>query len=257
MPSSGSTVTEVTGVVCEADIGPGESVPSRKPRSALVRRAESAVAGREEGAIAGPADPAIVDSAESAVLASLVGPYHEGVLPRPDGDDWIGLSNDSLPVESALAWAIRPDCGAQVLFSGTVRDHAEGRTGVTELAYEAYVEQVEPRLTRIAAEARRRWPMLGRLVLLHRIGVLTLGECSVLVVASSPHRPEAFEAARWCIDTLKATVPIWKQETWEGGTDWGLCAHDVSEVGPGAPSVGSADPTHGFAAGADRAQASP
>jgi molybdopterin synthase catalytic subunit len=126
---------------------------------------------------------------------------------------------------------VRPDCGAQVLFSGTVRDHAEGRSGVSQLEYEAYIEQVEPRLARIAAETRRRWPMVGRLVLLHRTGILALGECSVLVVASSPHRAEAFEAARWSIDTLKATVPIWKRETWDGGSDWGLCTHDVAEVG--------------------------
>jgi molybdopterin synthase catalytic subunit len=135
-----------------------------------------------------------------------------------------------LPVNSALEWSVRPDCGAQVLFSGTVRDHAEGRSGVSELEYEAYVEQVEPRLARIAAEARRRWPTVGRLALLHRTGVLKLGECSVIVVASSPHRAEAFEAARWCIDTLKATTPIWKRETWAGGTDWGLAAQDLTEV---------------------------
>jgi molybdopterin synthase catalytic subunit len=147
-----------------------------------------------------------------------------------NGDDWIGLTVEPLPLEAALLWAVRPDCGAQVLFSGTVRDHAEGRTGVTQLEYEAYVEQVEPRLARIAAEARSRWPELGRVVLLHRIGVLTLEECSVIVVASAPHREEAFVAARWCIDTLKATVPIWKRETWEGGEDWGQCAHDVTEA---------------------------
>jgi molybdopterin synthase catalytic subunit len=142
-----------------------------------------------------------------------------------------------LPIELALGWVVRPDCGAQVLFSGTVRDHAEGRSGVSQLEYEAYVEQVEPRLAQIASEARRRWPMVGRLVLLHRTGILALGECSVLVIVSSPHRAEAFEAARWSIDTLKATVPIWKRETWDGGSDWGLCAHDVAEVGGDATGI--------------------
>jgi molybdopterin synthase catalytic subunit len=152
------------------------------------------------------------------------------------GDDWIGLGVEPLPVEAALAWTVRPDCGAQVLFSGTVRDHAEGRPGVSELEYEAYAEQVEPRLARIAGEARQRWPVLGRVVLLHRVGVLHLGECSVVVVVSAPHRHEAFVAARWCIDTLKSTVPIWKRETWEGGVDWGTGAQDVAEVeGRAAP----------------------
>lgn len=148
----------------------------------------------------------------------------------PSSDTWIALTEEPLPVGAAADWAVRPDCGAVVLFSGTVRDHAEGRPGVTRLVYEAYAEQVEPRLEAIAAEARTRWP-IGRLALLHRIGELALGESSVLVVASSAHRGEAFDAARFCIDTLKATVPIWKRETWEGGEDWGLCAHDVVDVG--------------------------
>jgi molybdopterin synthase catalytic subunit len=71
---------------------------------------------------------------------------------------------------------------------------------------------------------------VGRLALLHRTGVLEVGEASVIAAASAPHREEAFAAARFCIDTLKATVPIWKRETWEGGEDWSTCAHPVAEV---------------------------
>jgi molybdopterin synthase catalytic subunit len=111
-----------------------------------------------------------------------------------------------------------------------VRDHAEGRPGVSELEYEAYEEEVVPRLVAIAAEARRRWPDLGRVAVLHRVGTLAVGETSVLIAASAPHRGEAFDAARFCIDTLKTTVPIWKRETWNGGTDWALCSHPVDEV---------------------------
>jgi molybdopterin synthase catalytic subunit len=133
-------------------------------------------------------------------------------------------------VGAALDWAVLPSCGAVVLFVGTARDHAEGRPGVTLLEYEAYEEQVAPRLRRIAAEARRRWPDLGRLVLLHRLGAVAVGEASVVVVASAPHRPEAFAAGRYAIDTLKATVPIWKREHWAGGVAWGLDACHVSEV---------------------------
>jgi molybdopterin synthase catalytic subunit len=153
------------------------------------------------------------------------------VQPPATGDDWVALTDETLPIDAAYQWAVRPDCGAVVLFSGTVRDHAEGRPGVTSLEYEAYAEQVEPRLTAIADDIRRRWPDTGRVALLHRIGLLELGECSVVVIASAPHRGEAFDAARYGIDTLKATVPIWKREAWEGGVDWGLCAHDVGEVG--------------------------
>ena len=72
----------------------------------------------------------------------------------------------------------------------------------------------------------RRWPNTGRVALLHRTGRLELGESSVIVAVSSPHRAEAFDAARYGIDTLKATAPIWKQETWAGGEDWALGAHD-------------------------------
>ncbi len=150
--------------------------------------------------------------------------------PPSDRDDWIGLTTAPLPVDAVYAWAVRPDCGAVVLFSGTVRDHAEGRTGVTLLEYEAYDAQVVPRLTAIAAETRTRWPTLGRLALLHRIGPLALTESSVLVVASAPHRGEAFEAARFGIDTLKATVPIWKREHWEAGADWAMAATDITDV---------------------------
>ncbi len=152
-------------------------------------------------------------------------------LDPPDGrDDWVGVTADSLPLGAAAAFVDRSDCGASVVFTGTVRDHSEGRPDVRSLEYEAYEEEVTPRLAAIAAEARARWPSIGRLVLLHRTGVLDVGEASVLVAASTPHRAEAFEAARFCIDTLKATAPIWKRETWEGGTDWSACAHPVSEV---------------------------
>jgi molybdopterin synthase catalytic subunit len=152
------------------------------------------------------------------------------VRPPVDRDDWLALTDEPLPVATAYEWAVVARCGGVVVFSGTVRDHADGRPGVSQLEYEAYEEQVVPKLEEIAAEARRRWPELGRLVLLHRVGALDLCESSVIVVASAPHRPEAFEAARFLIDTLKATVPIWKRETWEGGVDWGTRAHDVEPV---------------------------
>lgn len=140
----------------------------------------------------------------------------------PPGDDagdapsetWLALTTTPLPVAEVYDWCVRPDCGAVVLFSGTVRDHAEGRAGVAHLTYEAYEEQVVPRLDAIATEIRRQWPAIGRIALLHRVGTLDVATSSVVVSVSAPHRGEAFEAARYGIDTLKATVPIWKQETW-------------------------------------------
>lgn len=154
-----------------------------------------------------------------------------GAMHGPDGDTWLGLSAEPLPVGAATDWAVRPDCGAVVLFSGTARDHAPGRTGVSVLEYEAYEEQVVPRLAALAAEARNRWPAIGRVALIHRVGNVPVGESAVVVVVSAPHRGDAFDAARWCIDTLKQTVPIWKREVWQGGSSWGLEAQHITEVG--------------------------
>lgn len=149
--------------------------------------------------------------------------------------DWIELTTGPLPVAEILAWIVQPECGAVDLFCGTVRDHSEGRPDVQRLEYEAYEAHVLPALREVAGEARRRWPQIGRVALVHRTGVLSVGEIAVIVAVSTPHRAEAFEATRWCIDTLKATAPIWKREVWGGGADWGLCDHELTEAAePGA-----------------------
>jgi len=146
----------------------------------------------------------------------------------PDtGDEWLGLTDAELPIGEMYRWCVRPDCGAVVLFSGTVRDHAEGRDDVTHLEYEAYDEMVVPKLDEIVAETRARWPDVGRIALVHRVGRLELGESSVVAAVSSPHRPEAFAAARFAIDALKVSVPVWKREVWDGGSDWGTNAADL------------------------------
>ena len=153
------------------------------------------------------------------------------MLPATDeSNDWVAITDLTLDVGVAYEWAVRPACGAVVVFSGTVRDHADGRDNVTHLTYEAYEDKARERMFEIIAEARRKWPTIERVALLHRVGRLSLGESSVLVVVSSPHRPEAFEAGRFCIDTLKVAVPIWKQEEWAEGTDWGTGAHDIGSV---------------------------
>ena len=151
-------------------------------------------------------------------------------VPGPAGGEWIALTGDRLSIEDATAWATTPGTGAVVAFAGTVRDHAEGRAGVVGLSYEAYEEVAVARLDEVAAETRRRWPVVERLALLHRVGDLDLGEGSVVVVASAPHRAEAFEAARFAIDTLKETVPIWKREHWAEGSDWSVGAHPIRAV---------------------------
>lgn len=151
--------------------------------------------------------------------------------PPRDTDRWIALTSEPLDIGSLYEWAVTPGCGAVVVFSGTVRDHAlEGdqrRDGVTHLDYEAYDEQVVPRFREIEGEVRRRWPHTGRVAIVHRIGRIELTESSVVVAVSSPHRPEAFEAARFAIDALKESAPIWKHETWQTGSGWGTGAHEI------------------------------
>ena len=163
------------------------------------------------------------------------------VMPPERDDDWLGLSEEPLPLGEASDWAVLPRCGAVVVFSGTARDHSEGRVGVSSLTYEAYEDHALPRMRAIAAEARVRWPEIGRVALLHRVGPVALGQSAVVVVVSAPHRGEAFDAARFAIDALKATVPIWKRERWTDGESWGLEAQhlvdldDVDRVREGSP----------------------
>jgi molybdopterin synthase catalytic subunit len=157
------------------------------------------------------------------------------VLHPPAGETWVGLTREPLPVTAASEWVVRPDCGAVVVFAGTARDHAPGRPGVTGLEYEAYEEAVVPKLASIVEEARSRWPAIGRMAIIHRMGEVGIGEASVVVAVSSPHRPEAYEASRYAIEALKSSVPIWKRETWEGGQDWSVEGHapvEAREVSP-------------------------
>lgn len=142
-----------------------------------------------------------------------------------------------LPTAEAQAWVVLPGCGGVVCFVGTVRDHADGREDVTGLVYEAYEEHAVSRMELVAAETRARYPGVGRLVLLHRVGALEVTDPAVVVAVSAPHRDEAFAAARFAIDAVKASVPIWKRETWVEGEEWGTGALDLrlpAETGGGA-----------------------
>jgi molybdopterin synthase catalytic subunit len=150
--------------------------------------------------------------------------------PSDDARDWVALTADPLPADEAVAWATVPGAGAVVTFAGVVRDHAEGRDGVEAMTYEAYDEPATRAMHEIVAELRRRWPDADRVALLHRTGRLALSEASVIVVVSAPHRATAFAAAQFAIDTLKKSVPIWKQEHWSGGSDWAVEQHPIRPV---------------------------
>lgn len=131
----------------------------------------------------------------------------------------ISVSTDAIDGGALAAEVGHRRAGAVCLFLGTVRDHAPGREGVTHLEYEAYGEVAEAKIAEVVAEARERWPVLG-VAVAHRLGSLPVGEASVGVAVSAPHRDSAFAAARYLIDELKARAPIWKKEHWPGGAEW-------------------------------------
>lgn len=130
----------------------------------------------------------------------------------------IELTEGPISTDRVLAAVADPHAGAMVLFLGVVRDNARGRR-VDHLVYEAYDALARRELERIARTLTERWP-ITRVAIAHRTGRLAVGEASVAVAVSAPHRAEAFEAGRYAIDTLKQTVPIWKKEVWEGGAAW-------------------------------------
>ncbi len=118
----------------------------------------------------------------------------------------------------ALEARIAPDeHGAVCVFIGQVRNHSRGKQ-VASLEYRAYMPLAEKQLLRVAEDAEKRWGC--QVALWHRLGIMKPGDASVAVAVSAPHRAEAFEACRYCIDTLKALVPIWKRETCPDGTWW-------------------------------------
>jgi molybdopterin synthase catalytic subunit len=122
------------------------------------------------------------------------------------------------PIDLAALQAVEQRDGALCLFVGVVRNENAGRP-VLRLEYEAFEEMALGMMQEIEAETLRRWPA-SAVRLVHRLGSLEIGEASVAVAVASPHRAEAFEACRYAIDTLKATVPIWKKEFYADGAVW-------------------------------------
>ena len=137
-----------------------------------------------------------------------------------NADVTVRLTSDPLHVEDAVAAVTRSDCGGIGVFLGVVR---QDRTGpeVAALDYEAWDEQAEPAMRRVAQHVRDAHPEVRAVYLVHRTGRLEVGEVSVIVAAAAPHRPEAFAATRALIDELKAEVPIWKREEFaDGAARW-------------------------------------
>lgn len=181
----------------------GRSCPALAP---LIPACRVAV----DAAYAADADP-IPPGAEVALIPPVSG--GTGDEPRTMITITHGPIDNAAAVES-----VRSDrSGAVCSFLGTVREMTGGRRTVA-LEYEAYGGMAEKTLADLAAEARARWPV-EHLAIVHRLGHLGLGEVSVVVAVSTPHRDASFEACRWLIDTLKQVVPIWKKDAWADGTE--------------------------------------
>ncbi len=153
-------------------------------------------------------------------------PLHEGdelVFIPPTGggapmEPVIQLTREPLDRAALIASVSDPGVGGIVVFEGVVRDNARGKK-VRYLEYEVYEEMARLQIREIIATAQHRWGV-ERIALAHRFGRLEIGEASVIIVVASPHRAAAFDACRYLIDILKATVPIWKKEVTTDGESW-------------------------------------
>ena len=120
----------------------------------------------------------------------------------------------------------RAEAGAVIVFEGVTRNHHDGRR-VVRLEYEAYEGMAEAEMAAIGDRIRVLWPQ-ARVAMVHRIGVVDVGEASVVIAVSAPHRDEAYKASRYAIDELKKTVPVWKKEVYSDGSVWKANAETAS-----------------------------
>ena len=139
------------------------------------------------------------------------------VIPPVSGGALL-LSADPLDVAAVVAEAASDDAGAVATFVGTVRRQSRGRD-VERLEYEAFAEMAEQLLAQLAADLTEKH-RLCEVAIHHRVGVVEIGEPSVVIAVSAPHRAAALDACRDAIDTLKETIPLWKKEIYAGGEEW-------------------------------------
>ena len=139
-------------------------------------------------------------------------------MPDSSQLDLLLLVRDPIDHQVLVEHVREPQDGAVVTFDGCVRDHSHGRSTLY-LDYEAYEAMALGKIREIAEQVHQRFA-IHRVAMAHRLGRLEIGETSVFIAISSEHRPAAFEACRYAIDTLKKTVPIWKKEYFRDGAVW-------------------------------------
>lgn len=150
---------------------------------------------------------------------ALIPPVSGGAAGPDDGSDaYFRITDAPLDVAAMHDLVLRPEAGAVSVFSGVVRNNNLGRD-VDYLEYEAYPAMACKIMRQIADEVRARWEVCA-VAMHHRRGRLEIGEASVVIAVSSPHRREGIEACHYAIDRLKAIVPVWKKEVWADGEHW-------------------------------------
>ncbi|CAN9504633.1 unnamed protein product [Ophioblennius macclurei] len=129
--------------------------------------------------------------------------------------DVIKLSSDWLSVQEVVDAVSSDSCGAISVFIGTTREDVVESRKVIGLEYEAYESMVQSEFTKMCADIRARWPAVTHICVHHRLGWVKVGEASVAMAISSPHRQDAQQAVQFCISQLKAAIPIWKKEVYD------------------------------------------
>jgi molybdopterin synthase catalytic subunit len=159
----------------------------------------------------------LADGDEVALLPPVSGGADRESAGAP-GRSYVRVDSAPLSLDALLREVTGPEMGGVVTFTGVVRNHARGET-IDHLEYEAYAPMAEKEMRKIVDAVHERWPHV-RLAMSHRVGTLAIGDAAVMIASAAPHRAEAFEACRFAIDRLKATVPIWKKEFASSGSYW-------------------------------------
>jgi molybdopterin converting factor subunit 1 len=186
-----------------------DEVTTAHPRLAALRPSTMFMVNQEYA----PLGQALADGDEVAVIPPVSGGTGDGNEGR-----LFKVVETPLDVREVIAAVEDRAAGAVVSFTGTVRDHSLGKE-VVALEYEAYPAAAEKMMARVADEIAERWG-LRRVAIIHRVGLLTVGEASVIIAVSAPHRREAFAACEYVLKRLKEIVPVWKKEAYTDGATW-------------------------------------
>lgn len=235
-----ASMRELLGRAMETrEVAPGttagelfDHIVAEMPRLAGLKRAVMLMVNQEYV----PPDHPLAEGDELAIIPPVSGGSHSAI------GELFRITEEPLDTRAIESLVADPGSGAIVTFTGTVRNTARGKA-VTELDYEAYAPAAEKMLRRIGDEIYERWA-ISRVAIVHRIGKLTVGEASVVIAVSAPHREEAFEACRYAIARIKEIVPIWKKEHYADGAAWiGSEADYQRELGRASMAAGEAGAT--------------